>query len=173
MGDRRLFCRRIARRFGSGSRTYPRFTLIATTKVEKVSLKSGPNNDPADLDIAQATYAAMKRLICARSLIFAFPLAGVVAVKAPFLGLEVALGGICGNLNMFLMMHGNEKLVDGRRSKGIYVVSSLLRILVFGAVPVFSFVNGPWWAMGLYFAGFFSPLLLYALELNRVYRREA
>ncbi len=124
------------------------------------------------MDVAHITYMAMKRLICVRSLLFAALLAGPLAVKAPFLGLEVALGGICGVVNMFLTMHGNERLVDGRRSKGMYVLTGLLRVMVFGAVPVFSFVNGPWWAMGFYFAGFFLPLLLYTLELSRVYRRE-
>lgn len=137
-----------------------------------MSLKSGPNNDPAEMGVAHITYMAMKRLVGVRSLLFAALLAGPLAVKAPFLGLEVALGGICGVVNMLLTMHGNERLVDGRRSKGMYLSSSLLRVVVFGAVPVFSFSSGPWWAMGFYFAGFFLPLLLYTLQLSRVYRRE-
>lgn len=172
MGGGGVFCRTGARGLRSGPGAFARSALVTTTKVEKVSLKSGPNNDPADMDAAHITYMAMKRLICVRSLLFAALFAGPLAVKAPFLGFEVALGGICGVVNMFLMMHGNERLVDGRRSKGMYLSSSLLRVLVFGAVPVFSFSSGPWWAMGFYFAGFFLPLLLYTLELSRVYRRD-
>ncbi|MDQ6931888.1 MAG: hypothetical protein M3160_01790 [Candidatus Eremiobacteraeota bacterium] len=137
-----------------------------------MSLETGQNTDSADADVAKNTYMAMKRLIGVRSLLVAALVAGPLAVKAPFLSLEVAMGGVCGVLNMFLLMHGNERLIDGRGSKGTFVVSSLLRILVFGAVPVFLFLRGPWWAMGFYFAGFFLPLLLYPLELSRVYRRD-
>ncbi|MDQ6826259.1 MAG: hypothetical protein M3Z14_03555 [Candidatus Eremiobacteraeota bacterium] len=146
--------------------------LLRPAPLEQVSLKSGPNNDPADMKAVHATYAALKRGIGMRSVFLVALLACPLAVKVPILGLELALGGVCGILNMLLVMHGNERLVDGRRNKGTYICGSLLRVLVFGAVPVFVFSRAPWWAMGFYFGGFFLPLLLYTLALARVYRRD-
>jgi hypothetical protein len=43
----------------------------------------------------------------------------------------------------------------------------VLRILVFGIVPVEFGLHGPWWSMATYFVGFFTPLALYAVIVAR------
>jgi hypothetical protein len=58
-------------------------------------------------------------------------------------------------------MRGNERLLD-HRSIPTFVISSILRIAVFGIVPVEFALHGPLWTMAAYFAGFFTPLVLYA-----------
>ena len=60
-------------------------------------------------------------------------------------------------------MRGNERLLD-HRSVASFVLGSVLRIGVFGIVPVEFGIHGPWWTIGNYFIGFFTPLSLYALE---------
>ena len=69
-----------------------------------------------------------------------------------------------GSLNALLTMRSTERLVD-HRSVGSFVFSSLLRIVVFGIVPVDFALHGPWWSMATYFAGFFLPLALYAVRV--------
>lgn len=56
---------------------------------------------------------------------------------------------------------------------GGHIGAAFLRLLLFGAAPVFVAARGPWWGMGVYFAGFFMPLTLYILTLQRRYRRKA
>jgi hypothetical protein len=70
---------------------------------------------------------------------------------------------------MWLIMRNNERLLAGRRSRGVYGLLNVVRILGIGIVPVFSAVTGPWWSMGVALAGFFTPLVLYALALRQEY----
>ena len=63
-------------------------------------------------------------------------------------------------------MHSGERLLD-RRSVVGFVLSSFVRIGLFGIVPVAFAVLGPWWSMGWYFAGFFLPLAMFALGAYR------
>jgi hypothetical protein len=69
-------------------------------------------------------------------------------------------------------MYGNERLVE-RRLVGMHVISSLLRIGLFGIVPVLlTLRSGSLWSLGLYFAGFFIPLALYGLAVGLTYARK-
>ncbi|HEY5348356.1 MAG TPA: hypothetical protein VIJ64_01450 [Candidatus Lustribacter sp.] len=98
------------------------------------------------------------------------PVAVILAVlRSPILGFDLLLGAACGLGNMWLVMRNNERLLAGRRSRGVYGLVNVVRILGIGIVPVFSAVTGPWWSMGVALAGFFTPLVLYALALRQEY----
>jgi hypothetical protein len=71
-------------------------------------------------------------------------------------------GALCGVANALLSMRGNERLL-GHRSVAAFVLSSVLRIALFGIVPVEFALHGPAWTMAAYYGGFFTPLLVYAL----------
>ncbi len=72
---------------------------------------------------------------------------------------------------MWLVMRNNERLLDGRRSRRVYGLVNVIRILGIGIVPVFSAVTGPWWSMGVALAGFFTPLVLYGLAMRQEIQR--
>ena len=78
-------------------------------------------------------------------------------------------GSLCGILNALLSMRSNERLVE-HRFVALFVISSVLRIVVFGIVPVEFALHGPWWTIGTYFLGFFVPLAVYALSAARELR---
>ncbi len=93
--------------------------------------------------------------------------AALVVVRwLPLPALALATGTLCGILNVVLTWRGVERLAQSR-SPGSFVFSSLLRIGVFGIVPVAFAAAGPWWAMIWYFAGFFLPTVLCARALSR------
>ncbi|MBV8198873.1 MAG: hypothetical protein JO263_12145 [Candidatus Eremiobacteraeota bacterium] len=102
---------------------------------------------------------------------------GVVAVALlvvrwlPIPALALATGGLCGVLNAQLAGSSGEMLLKNR-SVGLFVLSSFLRIGVFGIVPVAFAVRGPWWSMAWYFAGFFLPLALFAVRALRAFERK-
>jgi hypothetical protein len=97
-------------------------------------------------------------------------LAGLaVWAKSPVAAVALVVGTGCGLANALLTMRGNERLVD-HRSVSTFVISSTLRIGVFGIVPVEFAQHGPWWTMGTYFVGFFTPLALYAAIVARAVR---
>jgi hypothetical protein len=127
------------------------------------------NTHGADAAAALRAYDARKRSIGVRSMLLLLPIAAVVAVWRPILGLDLVIGGVCGLANMWLSMRNNERLLAGRRSLGVYGAVNLIRILGVGIVPVFSAVTGPWWSMGIALAGFFTPLVLYAIAMGREY----
>jgi len=129
------------------------------------------NTTSADVEAELRAYFARKRSVSVGASIFLLIVSACVAVRWPLLGLDLAVGGICGVLNILLVMRNNERLVDGRRSRAFYVASNMVRILAVGATAVIVAYRGPWWAMGIYFAGFFTPLAWYAIGLQRSFQR--
>jgi hypothetical protein len=93
----------------------------------------------------------------------------VVATRSPVAGIALVFGAGCGLANAFLTMRGNERLAD-HRSVSSFVFSSILRIGVFGIVPVEFALHGPAWSMAAYFIGFFTPLALYTVLVARAVR---
>ena len=146
---------------------------MGSTHVEKVSLEGASNGSLAESDSELRAYFARKRTISARSLLLLTLVAAALALRSPALGVDLLIGGACGVVNMLLLMRGNERLLDGKSRLGAHAAGGLIRIATFGAVPVITAARGPWWAMFVYFAGYFTPLALYALALQRHYRREA
>ncbi|GAC1410266.1 MAG: hypothetical protein NVSMB64_19300 [Candidatus Velthaea sp.] len=140
-------------------------------KVEEGTLRGSDNTTSADAEAELRAYFARKRSISVASSLFLLTVSAGLALRWPSLGLDLAAGGACGVANMLLVMRNNERLVDGRRSRGLYAASNMVRILAVGAIPVIAVIHGPWWAMGIYFAGFFTPLAWYAVELQRSYKR--
>jgi hypothetical protein len=130
----------------------------------------GDNTQGAVASAAVDAYYARRRSVGFRSLLVLVPVAVILAVlRAPILGFDLLLGAACGLGNMWLVMRNNERLLAGRRSRGVYGLVNVIRILGIGIVPVFSAVTGPWWSMGIALAGFFTPLVLYALALRQEY----
>jgi hypothetical protein len=133
----------------------------------EVKPKSGDNSEGADTAAALSAYYARKRSVGLRAVMLLVPMAALAAIWSPVLGFDLLLGGMCGIGNMWLVMRNNERLLDGRRSRGVYGATNLARILGVGFAPVVSAMTGPWWSMGIALAGFFTPLVLYAFALRR------
>jgi hypothetical protein len=130
----------------------------------------GDNTQGAEASAAVDAYNARRRSVGFRSFLLLVPVAAVlVVVRFPILGFDLLLGGVCGLGNMWLVMRNNERLLDGRRSRGVYGLVNVIRILGIGIVPVFSAVTGPWWSLGIALAGFFTPLALYSIALRQEY----
>lgn len=140
------------------------------TKLLEGPLEIGDNTQSADSAAELRAYFARKRSISVRSSLLLASVAILVAIRAPILGLDLVVGGACGVANMLLIMQNNERLLDGRRSRGVYGFNNVLRVLGIGIFPVLAALSGPWWSMGIVYAGFFTPLALYARDLRRSYR---
>jgi hypothetical protein len=116
-------------------------------------------------------YHARKRAVALRSSLLLAGLAIVMATRSPVLGLDLAIGGACGVVNMLLIMRNNERLLDRRRSRGVYGLNNVVRVLGVGILPAFAAVTGPVWTLAISYAGFFTPLASYAIELRNAHRR--
>ncbi len=132
-----------------------------------------PRSSYSDADAAAdlAIYRALRRSSSVWSLAVAAALALVAVHWFPIPALALFAGGACGVANGLLRMRSGERLAESR-SVGSFVLSSFLRIGVFGIVPVAFAALGPWWSMAWYFAGFFLPLALFAIGARRAYQRK-
>lgn len=141
-------------------------------KVEQVSLPSDGNSPSAATGIALRAYFARKRTVAVRAAIFICVLASVVSFFGVKLALDTLLGGACGIANMVLVMQHNETLLDRGRGVLMHVARGRLRMIGFAALAAVVTIWSPWWAMGLYFIGFFAPLAFYAFQLRSEIIRE-
>ena len=140
--------------------------------VEEVGVSDGDNRRGADLTAFLRAYVARKKLISVRTLLFLAPLVALATLRNPVAGFQLALGGVIGVLNMLAIMHANERLLDGRRKKSLHLVNGQLRIFAVGILPVAVALRlGQFWTVALYLAGFFTPLVLYAIEYRRSIQR--
>jgi hypothetical protein len=103
------------------------------------------------------------------SIAFAALAGAALATRSPIGAGALAFGTLCGLANALLVMRGNERLAD-HRIPAVFVISSILRIGIFGIVPVEFALHGPAWTIGAYFVGFFAPLGLYAVLVARSLR---
>jgi|SRR5579862_1893736 len=131
----------------------------------------GRSYSDADAAADLAAYLALKRAVSIWSLVSIAVVALLVVHWLPFPALALATGGLCGVLNAQLTGSSGALLLKNR-TVGLFVLSSFLRIGVFGIVPVAFAVHGPWWSMAWYFAGFFLPLALFAAGTLRAFERE-
>lgn len=115
-----------------------------------------------------AAYQALKRSASIRSLLAVAIVAVLVVHWLPRPALALLAGGILGVLNALWTMRGGERLLE-HRNVGGFVLSSFVRIGLFGIVPVAFAVLGPWWSMAWYFAGFFLPLAMFAYGAHRAF----
>lgn len=125
----------------------------------------------ADAAADLAAYFTLKRVVSIWSLAGVAVVALLVVRWLPIPAFALATGGLCGVLNAQLTGSSGEMLLKNRRV-GFFVLSSFLRIGVFGIVPVAFAVHGPWWSMAWYFAGFFLPLALFAVGALRAFERK-
>lgn len=113
---------------------------------------------PAEAAADLALYQKMRRAAVAGTLLVVALPAAILALWYSWFGLALAVGGTAGIANALLSMHGNERLLE-RRNVAAFVLSSFVRIGLFGIVPVVLAVRAPsLWTLALYFAGFFTPL---------------
>jgi hypothetical protein len=130
------------------------------------SPEASPNREAAVAEADLRAYHARKRPMAAWSVTFALAVGLVVATRSPVAAAALVFGTTCGLANAFLMMRGNERLIN-HQSVASFVFSSMVRIGVFGIVPVEFCRHGPGWTILLYFVGFFAPLAFYAVIVGR------
>jgi hypothetical protein len=118
------------------------------------------------MDAEMRAYAARKRSMAMWSMLLAGFAILALWGKSPYVAVALFSGILCGLLNALLSMWGNERLLD-HRSVASFVLGSVLRMSVFGIVPVEFALHGPLWTMGIYFIGFFTPFGLYTLHTAR------
>jgi hypothetical protein len=106
------------------------------------------------------------------SLAVSLPIGLVLIPASPVAAAAEVFGTVCGILNALLSMRSNERLGD-HRAVAAFVLSSVLRIALFGIVPVAFALHGPGWTMVTYFTGFFTPLGVYALLAARTIRTDS
>jgi len=137
--------------------------------MEEDSAFLSANRSLGAFEIGMRAYADRKRSMALRSAVLAFIAACILAMKSPYAAVALFVGVMCGVMNALLSMRGNERLLD-HRSVASFVLGSVLRVGVFGILPVEFGIRGPWWTIGIYFIGFFTPLSLYALDTARTIR---
>ena len=118
-----------------------------------------------------ATFYALRRSVTVRTLLVVALVALIFVRWQPLPVLALVAGGFCGALNLFWTARTGEKLLDNRRVGG-FVISSFVRIALFGIVPVAFGALGSWWSMAWYFAGFFLPLGMFAYGARRAFSKK-
>ncbi len=142
--------------------------------VEEGGLVDGHKKGGADPTAELQAYHARKRLITVRTSLFLVPLVVIATWRNPVAGLQLALGGVIGVLNMLATMRANERLLEGRSNRAIFALNAQIRIFAVGMLPVAVAIRlGEPWTVALYIAGFFTPLALYALAYHRTVKQEA
>jgi hypothetical protein len=131
----------------------------------------GRSYSDADAAADLAAFRSLKAAASVRTLIVVAVVSLLVFRWLPHPALALAAGGLCGALNAWLTSTSSEWLLK-RRSVGLFVLSSFLRIGLFGIVPVAFIALGPWWSLAWYFAGFFLPLAMFALGARRAFERK-
>ncbi len=127
---------------------------------------------PAEAAADDALYSKLKRSASIGTLLVVAISALPLTVWYPWFGLALAVGGVAGVGNALLSMAGNERLLE-RRNVPVFVLSSFLRLSLFGIVPVVLALRvSSLWTLGCYFIGFFTPLALFALSLRGAHRRK-
>lgn len=127
-----------------------------------------PKRTSSDAQTADAlAYEANVRSLALRSLGVVVVLGAAAFAWFHIPSVALVIGGVCGVVNAHLTTRSGERLL-AQRNTGIFVLSSFLRIAVFGIVPVAFAAIGPWWAMVWYFGGFFVPLVLFAVRAAHV-----
>lgn len=141
--------------------------------VEEGRVRDGHKMGGADQTAELLAYHARKRLILVRTALFLAPLVALATVRNPVAGLQLALGGVVGVLNMMATMRANERLLDGSSNRAIYALTAQTRIFAVGILPVaVAYRLGQYWTIALYIAGFFTPLALYAIAYHRTVRQQ-
>jgi hypothetical protein len=121
---------------------------------------------PAEAAADLAFYYKLKRAASLGTLLVVALPALPLALWYPWPALALVIGGAAGVANTLLSMHGNERLLE-RRNVAAFVLSSFVRIGLFGIVPVVLAVRYPSvWTLVCYFLGFFTPLALSAAMLR-------
>ncbi len=140
--------------------------------VEEGGPNAGRNTGRADPAAALQAYHSRKRVVTVRTSLFLAPLVVLATVRSPVAGLQLALGGLIGVLNMLGTMRANERLLEGRSNRAMFALNAQLRIFAVGVLPVAVAVRlGAFWTIGLYVIGFFTPLALYAIAYHRTVRQ--
>ena len=136
------------------------------------SSQDSPNSGGAAPEAEMRAYHARKRSMAIWSLALSIPVGLALVPASPVAAVAEVFGTVCGILNALLSMRSNERLGD-HRQVAAFVLSSVLRIAVFGIVPVAFALHGPWWTMATYFTGFFTPLGVYAIAAARSIRTDS
>ncbi|MEO9170632.1 MAG: hypothetical protein ABI282_05495 [Candidatus Baltobacteraceae bacterium] len=90
------------------------------------------------------------------------PFAGATVSAA----VALAIGLICGFVNLGLIIHTGRRLADSGNAKP-FVLSSLFRVGLFAIVAGVFAAVGPWWTVPLFIAGLFVPFALHVLGVAR------
>ena len=115
---------------------------------------------PAEAAADLAFYQRLRRVASLGTLVAVAIAAIPLTAWSGWYALALGVGGLAGIANTFLSMYGNERLLE-RRNVVAFVLSSFVRIGLFGIVPVVLAVRKPSvWTLGWYFVGFFMPLVL-------------
>lgn len=116
-----------------------------------------------------AEYYRLKWSVAKQSLAIGGIAAVVTLSWSRYGALTIAVGVVCGVMNMLGIMQGSERLLK-TRNPIFFGLSSLLRLAAFSIVAAALAVRGPWWSLGPFLAAFFLPLAAYALGASRTIR---